>query len=66
MISKTTRKRWQDRVDFLENDGWSECSNWELSFIDSVSTALEQGRDLTFKQSSKLGDIFHRVERKLG
>jgi len=66
MISKNTRERWQHQVDYLEDTGFAECSDWELSFIDSISASLDQGKELTMKQSSKLGQIFHRINGKVG
>jgi hypothetical protein len=66
MISSQTREKWQSQIDYLEDLGWQECSDWELSFLDVVSTFMSQGRDLTFKQSMKLGEIHKRIETKLG
>lgn len=66
MISQETRNKWTREVEFLEESGWDECSDWECGFIEAMSIRLEQGGDLTFKQSSKLADIYKRVQEKLG
>ncbi len=39
-------------------------TEWERSFIDSLSNQLASGRSLTVKQADRLGEIWERVTAK--
>lgn len=39
----------------------SKLSDWERSFVDSISMQLSQGRSLTAKQAETLDTIWERV-----
>lgn len=58
IITESMREKWRERIDFLL-DNQSALTDWELSFIESVDSV----RDLTIKQSFKLGEIFNRVAK---
>ena len=67
MVSEETRKRWQERIEFLTaTDAIDRLSEWENDFVDSIQIRLSQGKDLTLNQSSKLNQIFHKVEEMIG
>ena len=55
-ITDEMRAKWKNQIDFLE-ERQNKLSDWELGFIDSVGT----GKDLTLKQSFKLGEIYRRI-----
>lgn len=59
-------KKWEDMLSFLEDDGFVECNDAELSFVDRVAVKLDQGTSLSFKEAEKLKMLFHRVKGKLG
>lgn len=66
MISDETRQKWRKAVDYLMEYGGGYMDEWEAGFLDSISIRLSTGLDLTFKQSSKLCKIWHRVEGDVG
>lgn len=55
-ITDEMRIRWKQQIAFLE-DAQDRLSDWELGFIESVG----RGKDLSIRQSFKLGEIYHRV-----
>lgn len=64
MISEETREKWKHKLETIEeayNLGCVELSEWEQSFIDSISIQLSDGRELSFKQSSVLGKIYDKI-----
>jgi hypothetical protein len=64
MISDDTRSRWDSRIALCVKY-YEKLNDWEMGFIDSVQVWRAQGTDLSFKQSSKLADIFHALEDRL-
>jgi hypothetical protein len=54
-ITDEMREKWRQRIAFLESEQ-GKLSDWELGFIDSIG-----GKDLSLKQSFKLGEIYRRV-----
>jgi len=65
LVSDATRVKWRHYVDFLWEHG-RYLNEWEAGFMSSIKAQLEEGRDLSLAQSSKLGKIFHREEARLG
>jgi len=65
LVSDDTRLRWREYVAFLWEHG-KYLNEWEAGFMNSIKAQLEEGRDLSLAQSSKLGKIFHREEERLG
>ena len=65
LVSEETRKKWSDRLAFIMDSG-SVLNEWEGDFMDSISQKLADGKDLTLAQSSKLNQIFHKIEVGLG
>jgi len=64
-ISNQTRRKWAKRVAFcLEQQNL--LTDWELDFIESIDKQLDEKNDLTLRQSFKLGEIFKRMEEKIG
>lgn len=55
-ITDEMREKWKKRIDFLKNKP-GLLSEWELSFVDSI----DKGKDLSLKQSFKLGEIYRRI-----
>jgi len=43
-------------------DQQDKLNDWEIGFIESVDGLLETGKDLTLKQSYKLGEIYKRID----
>ena len=54
-ITDEMRTKWKYQITFLE-EKQTNLSDWELGFLDSIS-----GKDLSLKQSFKLGEIFRRI-----
>lgn len=55
-ITDEMRDKWKTQIDFLE-ERQNRLSEWELGFVDSVGN----GKDLSLKQSFKLGEIYRRI-----
>ena len=67
LVSEDTRKKWHERINFLLEDRLSDVlSEWESGFIQDIEKWLTDGKDLTLAQSSKLNEVFHRVEERIG
>ena len=65
LVSDETRAKWRHYVEFLWEHG-KYLNEWEAGFMSSIKAQLEEGRDLSLAQSSKLGNIFHREQERLG
>jgi hypothetical protein len=65
MISDKTNQQWQDRARYLVSRQ-HRLSSWELRFLDTVTSRLFRGGDLSWKESRKLREIFKREERQDG
>jgi len=65
MISDAIRAKWKKRVDFLMKHQ-DYLSDWELEFLESVYDKVENDQELTMHQSKKLGEIYHKLESKIG
>lgn len=65
LVSDATRQAWRDRVAFLWENG-RYLNEWEAGFMTSIKQQLDDGRDLSLAQSSKLGKIFHREQERVG
>jgi hypothetical protein len=65
LVSDETRRRWKHHVEFLWEHG-RYLNEWEAGFMSSIKAQVEEGRDLSLAQSSKLGKIFHREQERLG
>jgi hypothetical protein len=55
-ITDEMRTKWKKQIAFLE-EHQDRLSEWELGFVDSVGN----GKDLSLKQSFKLGEIYRRI-----
>jgi len=65
VISEDTRAKWRDEARFLEAHV-EKLNPREAALLESVRRALQQGRDISFKQSSYLRGVHHRLQEKLG
>lgn len=64
MISEETRAKWNRRLKAIHGSvesGKLQLNSWEEEFIDSISVVLSNGKDLSFKQSSCLTQIYEKV-----
>ena len=69
LVSAKTRQMWHDRTEFLMDhllDDRIALTEWEMTFIQDIEKRLSEERDLTLSQSSKLNEIFHRIEEAIG
>ena len=66
LVSEETRKRWIERLDYLLETTAGELSEWEEGFVQDIEKRMESGKDLTLAQSSKLNQIFHKIEEARG
>ena len=65
LVSEAARKKWNERVAFvLEHP--KGLTDWEAAFAQDIKKQLSEGRDLTLAQSSKLNQVFHKVEETTG
>ena len=44
------------------NAGYLKVDDWEIGFIDSIDARLSSGKELTWKQSKKMNEIFKKIE----
>ena len=65
MISEARKKEWNEEIKFLLDFGEGHLSEWEESFVDSISKQLAQDKELSFKQSSVLRKISIALSEKL-
>lgn len=65
LVSDGTRAKWRRYVDFLWEHG-RYLNEWEAGFMSSIKAQVDAGRDLSLKQSSRLGKIFRREEERIG
>lgn len=63
-VTDEMREKWKGRVSFCKKHHHA-LGDWALSFIDSIDVQLNAGRDLSLKQSFKLGEIYHDLEDKV-
>lgn len=63
-VTEHMKKEWDKMVDFIIDNG--ELSEWESSFIDSMSIRRSDGKDLSFKMSSKLRELYNREQQRVG
>jgi len=61
MISDETREKWDMQIEVLLTEYGSRLSLWESEFLDSIQMWRSNDRDLTFRQSKKLREIFNRL-----
>jgi hypothetical protein len=54
-ITDEMKAKWKHQIAFLE-ERQDKLSDWELGFIDSI-----EGKDLSLKQSFKLGEIYRKI-----
>jgi hypothetical protein len=69
LVSAKTRQMWYDRTEFLMDhlvDDRIALTEWEMTFIQDIEKRLSEEKDLTLSQSSKLNEIFHRIEEAVG
>lgn len=62
---KRWRKRWRERVDFILEYP-DRLNDWEATFAQDIEKRLSENKDLTLSQSSKLNQIFHKMEEAMG
>jgi hypothetical protein len=65
MVTTEIRYKWHNRICYLVSHD-EFLSEWEMDFIDSLDDRLSKGRDLTSAQVSKLYEIYHKIEEKVG
>ena len=65
MVSEARKTEWRHRVDYLLENA-TALTTWEVEFVDSLEKWLGDGKELTFPQSRKLGEIFKAVEEEVG
>lgn len=58
-VTDELRARWREMLIFVEDYG--DLNEWEAEFVDNVSILLSGNKDLTFKQSCKLRQIFQKA-----
>ena len=66
LVSEETKKRWRERLDYLLETKDGELSEWEEGFVQDIERLMEKGKPLSLAQSSKLNQIFHKVEEARG
>ena len=62
-MTEKLRRTWQSKIDTViesHNMGCTELNDWEREFIDSLERRLSEGKDLTWKQSKKLNQIYEK------
>jgi hypothetical protein len=62
-----TSKDWRDEYQTMVDDCMkreSQLTDWERSFIDSISYRLDNDQGLTAKQMNTLDEIWEKVTRR--
>ena len=65
MISEETKEKWRKKLTAIavaRCSGSLSLSEWESEFIDSINTAINTDKELSFKQSSVLSKIYGKIE----
>jgi hypothetical protein len=66
LVSDETRSKWRHRIDWLLEHADGLLTEWEEGFIQDIEKRMADGRDLSLAQSSKLNQIYHAKEEKIG
>ena len=61
MNTEEYMEKWRKRTEFCKKH-INELTEWEVGFIDSIDEWLSKNKSLSFKQSSTLNVIYHKVE----
>jgi len=62
--SEETKKKWDEKIDYLEEHS-TLLSDWELTFLDSISERRRKDQELSWKQSKKLGEIYDQTYQRV-
>jgi hypothetical protein len=65
LVSEETRKKWEDRLDFLSKH-LDLLDEYQVTFVKDWLVKIGRGEDMNFNQSSFLNRTFHRVEEAVG
>jgi hypothetical protein len=64
MITQEMRDKWTRHIAFCKKHT-NKLDEWSLGFIDSIDKLISEKKDLTIKQSFKLGEIYHKIEEAI-
>lgn len=62
-MNEELRVKWQSKIETIiesYNMGCTELNKWEMEFLDSLERQLSEGKELTWKQSKKLNQIYEK------
>ena len=59
-ISDETRERWKKWTAVLLEKA-EHLTDWEVEFVDSIDKWLSDGKDLTWRQSKALRELFEMM-----
>jgi len=65
-MSESLQEKWKRYADYINEYGDDCLNDWEADFMESITEHLEFGEELSFKQSSVLSRIYHKVEERRG
>lgn len=63
-VTTAMRERWQSKLTAIiaaDDKGYIALTEWGSDFIDSITSQLDQCKDLTFKQSACLSNIYAKI-----
>ena len=63
-ISEKTKEGWKNKLKTVQEAyfvGCIELNQWELDFTISIDILLNEGKELSFKQSSVLSKIYAKI-----
>ena len=63
-ISEQTKEGWKNKLKTVQEAyfwGCIELNKWELDFTISIDLLLNEGKELSFKQSSVLSKIYAKI-----
>ena len=69
LVTEESRRRWKHRAAFIllaVEEGRAKLTEWEETFVQDIEKRMSDGKDLTLSQSSKLNQIFHKIEEAAG
>lgn len=64
MVTQELRDKWKHKLETIEEAievGQLDLTPWEQDFCQSVTEQLENGRDLSFKQTSIIYRLYDRI-----
>lgn len=63
-LSDETKRKWKAKAEIVakaQKAGFIELTEWEATFLVSITEQLGDGKELSFKQSCRLNELYDRI-----